>query len=303
MNEKKQYCGDVSERVGDVLHLRAPAKVNLSLHIVGKRDDGYHDLVTRMQKLSLYDDIKLTVTEAPGICFSCNDSTLPDDGTNLVVRAAETFKKASSRVKNVGIHLSLHKNIPIAAGLGGGSSDAGTVLRGLNELCGDEFSEQELVEMATPLGADVPFFASNINSAQAEGIGEILYPVESALEFVFILVNPGFFVSTKEIFTKFSLTTINKKSMLRRPLSERKQQLLIQDMHNDLEKVTCTVYPQLHELKERLISLGAIFAMMSGSGPTCFGLFEAGISVKRCNCIRETLSSEYGSKIFIAKAI
>ena len=303
MSEKKQYYSVVSERIGEVLHLRAPAKVNLSLHILGRRDDGYHNLVTRMQKISLYDDIDLTLTGETGIHFSCNDSSLPNDGTNLVVRAAETYKKASNRLQGIGINLSLHKNIPIAAGLGGGSSDAGTVLLGLNELCGDEFSEEELLEMATPLGADVPFFASNKNSVQAEGIGEILYPVESASEFVFILVNPGFSVSTKEIFTKFSLTTRKKRSMLTRPTSERKQQLLIKDMHNDLEKVTCLVYPQLHELKERLISLGAVYAMMSGSGPTCFGLFEDGISVKRCNCIREILSSEYGSKIFVAKAI
>lgn len=299
----KNQISEFIEIVPAVILLHAPAKVNLSLHVLGRREDGYHDLVTRMQKISLYDNIELSVTRESGISCYCNDTTIPVDSRNLAVRAAETYLKYSQRLKNFGVRIVIEKNIPVAAGLGGGSSDAGTVLRGLNDFCQQEFTEQQLIKMSIPLGADVPFFVSTMSSVQAEGIGEILYPVESWSEFVFVVVNPGFAVSTKEIFENLSLTTKSQKSILTRPLRERQMHLPVSDMHNDLERVTCTMYPQLQGLIERLKSLGAIVAMMSGSGPTVFGLFEDREDQGRYNCIRETLSFEYGNKIFIAKAI
>lgn len=297
-NNAAQYM----ENVSSVVFLRAPAKVNLSLHVLGRREDGYHDLVTRMQKIALYDNIEMSLTKEVGISCSCSDTSLPVDRRNLAVRAVETYLKHSKRLKNVGVRLVIEKNIPIAAGLGGGSSDAGTVLRGLNELCRDEFTEQQLIEMATPIGADVPFFASKMDSVQAEGIGEILYPVESTSEFVFVVVNPGFAVSTKEIFENLSLTSKSQKSILTRPLRERQMHLPVADMHNDLEEVTCRMYPQLQDLIEKLKSLGAVVAMMSGSGPTVFGLFGGREDQGKYSYIRDELSHEYGRKIFVVKA-
>ncbi len=287
-----------------VLRLKAPAKINLFLHVIGKRDDGYHDLMTYMQKLSLYDELQISlVDEHTDLIFTCDDKNLPIGESNLVVKAVRAFQRASERIKQLGVTINLNKNIPIAAGLGGGSSDAGTTLLGLNELCGNEFSEQELINMATPLGADVPFFATRMSATYAEGIGEKLYPAESALKYMFVLVNPGFAVSTKKIFQNLLLTTKSQQSILTRPLREDSFKFTLDYLHNDLEKVTCKVYPQLDKLKEKLKSLGALDAMMSGSGPTVFGVFGQGETEKDFNHIYQVLSAEYGKKIFVVKAI
>lgn len=290
--------------IDKVLRIKAPAKVNLFLHVVGKREDGYHDLKTYMQKLSLYDEIEIClVEEHSGLLFACDDNNVPSGGNNLVVRAARAFKEASCRIGKLGLEISLKKNIPIAAGLGGGSSDAGATLLGLNELCGNEFSEQELIGLATPLGADVPFFATRMSAAYAEGVGEKLYPAESALKYVFVLVNPGFAVSTKEIFQNLLLTTKSQQSILTRPLREERCNFTLDYLHNDLEKVTCKVYPQLDELKRKLKSLGALAVMMSGSGPTVFGVFRQSESEEELSHIHRILSVEYGEKVFVVKAI
>lgn len=287
-----------------VLRLKAPAKINLFLHVIGKREDGYHDLITYMQKLSLYDELQISlVSEHSELRFTCDDKSLPTDESNLVVKAIRAFQEASCRIGELGLNVSLEKNIPVAAGLGGGSSDAGTTLLGLNELCGNEFSEQELIKIATPLGADVPFFATRMSAAYAEGIGEQLYPIESSLKYRFVLVNPGFAVSTKEIFGNLLLTTKSQQSILTRPLREDSFNFTLDYLHNDLEKVTCKVYPQLNVLKEKLKSLGALDAMMSGSGPTVFGVFGQGETEKEFNHIQQVLTAEYGEKIFVVKTI
>ncbi len=194
------------------VYVKAPAKVNLFLHVVGKREDGYHDLVTRMQKLDLYDYVTVEVNDSGVVTLTCTDSSLSLDEGNLAVRAGESYLGRSRVLNGAGLGIHLEKNIPVAAGLGGGSSDAGAVLRGLNYLSNGEFSEKELTGMAKPLGADVPFFAVEHNAVLAEGVGEIMYPVDSLTDFWMILINPGFLVSTAEIFRKLSLTTQLKTS-------------------------------------------------------------------------------------------
>ncbi|PIE79254.1 MAG: 4-(cytidine 5'-diphospho)-2-C-methyl-D-erythritol kinase, partial [Chloroflexi bacterium] len=216
------------------LTVAAPAKINLFLHITGKRDDGYHTLITRMQKLDLCDSLSLQLTNSGAVEFSCSDNALAGRD-NLAVRAAGIFLAQSRTLAGMGLRIELVKNIPVAAGLGGGSSDAGTTLQALNQLAGEEYSAAELVRMAISLGADVPFFAIAADAVLATGVGEIMQPVDSLDNFDFLLVNPGFSVSTAEIFQNFILTSSAKKSKLAR-LQQRSFSL--ETMSNDLEEVT-----------------------------------------------------------------
>jgi 4-diphosphocytidyl-2-C-methyl-D-erythritol kinase len=281
----------------------APAKINLSLRVLGKRADGYHDLVTRMQKLDLCDVITMTVSTGKGVSLTCSDSELAVDESNLALRAAGAFLEKSSRLGGCRIDLHLEKNIPIAAGLGGGSSDAGTVLRGLNFFAGEEFSETDLVMMARPLGADVPFFAVPHSAVVAEGIGDRMYPVDSLSNCSFVLINPDFFVSTAWVFQKLSLTSIEKNSKVPRFQKRKISSFNLADMYNDLEQVTSDAYPEIDRMKESLLAIGASRVLMSGSGPTVFGVFpntekSIGSDLER---VVNDLRQEYGNKVFLSK--
>ena len=280
------------------LQIEAPAKLNLFLHVLGKREDGYHELYTWMQKISLCDSLELELRRSGAVEFSCDTKELTDD-SNLAVRAAKLFLQQSVRLKGCGLKLHLEKRIPVAAGLGGGSSDAGTVLQVLNECAEGEFSEKEMIAMAKTLGADVPFFAIPAPAVLAEGIGEIMQPVESLMNYYFLLVNPGFFVSTAEIFRNLVLTRKKKNSKLPR-LQQRN--FTLDDMHNDLEEITCKLYPQVEKVKQSLQDVGAERVLMSGSGPTVFGVFEKKVfdNLDKQH-ILEQLSREYGEKVFWSK--
>lgn len=286
-------------KIGEVRRLFAPAKVNLSLRVVGKRDDGYHELVTHMQKLDLYDQITLKITQETGIRIFCEDESVPCDSTNLAFRAAEAYVRKSRCLGSCGVEVVLVKKIPVAAGLGGGSSDAGTVLLGLNELCEKEFSEGELVEMAIPLGADVPFFATDKVAVRATGIGELMTAVPSAKGVDFVLVNPGFPVSTKDVFERFS----EHREAKSEHVSKSFEKLDLSQLCNDLEGVTLKMHPEIARIKKSLQEYGASVTLMAGSGPTVFGVFERGEVAHNFDHICESLAREYGKKIFVAKAI
>jgi len=286
-----------------MIRLSAPAKVNLDLHVIGRRDDGYHDLVTRMQKLDLCDRISLELTDEPGIRFSCDDPDLPGGEGNLAVRAARAFLTAAGMEGRQGVEIGLAKAIPVAAGLGGGSSDAGTVLRGLNDLFGRPLSTDPLIEMACSLGADVPFFVVPYAAAEARGIGEKLQRMESVEGYWFLLVNPGFAVSTKWVFENYALTTGVKNSRLRGSLTGDNGVFCPALMHNDLEQVTMARYPVVTELKKAMLAAGAVNAMMSGSGPTVFGLFDqAAFSERQLYEVVERFSVVYGSRVYLTRA-
>lgn len=257
----------------ETMRMQAPCKVNLLLRVVGRRPDGYHELETWMQKLDLCDDIVLRLLPRPGIVLRCDDDTLPDGAANLAWRAAAAFFAASGRAKGRGVEIQLHKRIPSGAGLGGGSSDAGTVLRGLNMLFSREFGAQELVKLATPLGADVPFFAVEHSAVLATGIGEVMAPVAPLTDCTFVLVNPGFSVSTKWVFETFALTRDSENSTMSPFRKQDIDTLSLRDMGNDLERVTSSRYSEIEHMKQQLLDAGAYKAMMSGSGPTVFGVF------------------------------
>ena len=279
--------------------VQAPAKVNLMLRVVGKRPDGYHDLETWMQKLELHDTVDLEIFPGSGIQFSCDEPSVPADATNLAVRAAKAFLAARRESDGYGVRIHLTKRIPVAAGLGGGSSDAGAVLRGLTGLFGSALSEKELIDLARPLGADVPFFAVEYEAVLAEGIGDRLTPVATLADCSFILVNPGFFVSTAWVFGNFPLT---RKKIHSKLSCFQSGTLSFSEMHNDLEQVTCARHPEIEKMKEALIAFGAAKALMSGSGPTVFGIFPETGKVSELDRVVRVLRREYGAKVYLSRA-
>jgi 4-diphosphocytidyl-2-C-methyl-D-erythritol kinase len=287
---------------GTSLVLRAPAKVNLSLRILGRRPDGYHDLDTVMQKLDLYDFLTLTLTDTPAVVLRCPDSDLPMDSANIVFRAAEAFLSACPDVKT-GVLITLEKNIPVAAGLGGGSSDAGATLVGLNRLLGTGLSTTELIAIAKPLGADVPFFVTSHGAVRAEGIGDRMTAVSSLQDCTVILLNPGFSVSTRWVYEKYALTMKDKDSKL--SVSQKKMHHVMSPAGiNDLEQITLSAYPEIEVLKNNLLALGASSVLMSGSGPTVFGIFPD-VNGGTSSLIQQAVVAlqQNGVKVFVTQPV
>ena len=286
------------------LCLYAPAKINLFLKILARRPDGYHELQTWMQKLALFDRVSLTLRDGSGIRLRCTGGDLPADETNLAWKAASVFFSASRHGAQRGVDITLEKNIPVAAGLGGGSSDAGAVLRGLNILFGNEFPQDVLLGIGGRLGADVPFFIAEHEAVLATGIGDRMEPVRSLDQCTFVLVNPGFAVSTRWVYENFALTKDTKNSTLTGFQKLNSDIFLTTGMTNDLEWVTTGRYPEIAEIKKKLRAAGAVTALMSGSGPTVFGVFpdEAGPYPVDISGVVQKLRQEYGDKIFVVRA-
>ena len=251
------------------LTLAAPAKINYLLDVIRKRPDGYHDLRMIMQRVNLCDEITLTLADTPGITVTCNSANAPDGPENIAWKAARVMLDRSGSSGGVTIHIS--KNIPVAAGLGGGSSDAATVLMGMNTLLDMNLPEQELMQIGTKLGADVPFFIFK-KPALAEGIGDRLTPLPDMPMCWIVLVNPGVHVSTAWVYRSLQLTNRRELNKLPRFFSSVEQVVSI--MSNDLETVTIPAFPVIDAIKSRLVALGAVGSMMSGSGSTVFGVFK-----------------------------
>jgi len=251
------------------LNLKAPAKVNYLLDVIRRRPDGYHELRMIMQRVTLCDDITLTLTESPGITVTCGKKGVPDGPGNIAWKAARVMLDLSGG--NRGAAIDITKNIPVAAGLGGGSSDAASVLMGMNQLLGLELSDQRLMEIGVTLGADVPFFIFG-KTALAEGIGEELRVMPKMPKAWILLVNPGVHVSTAWVYQNLQLT--NDKVLAKVPEFFGTVEDITALFSNDLESVTIPAFPVIDEIKGRMLQLGAIGSMMSGSGPTVFGIFH-----------------------------
>jgi 4-diphosphocytidyl-2-C-methyl-D-erythritol kinase len=258
------------------LRLKAPAKVNFRLDVLRRRPDGYHDLRMLMQRIGLWDDLEITLRDTPGISVRCDGSDLPEDESNLVWRAAASLLPRAPR--QTGIEIRLTKHIPVAAGLGGGSSDAATTLRGLNSLLDLDLDDTELMRIGLKLGADVPFFIF-AKPAIATGIGEQLAPVEQMPPIWLLLVNPRIAVSTAWAYQNLQLTTDKGADNI--PVLYTSADDLCAILANDLEAVTLKKFPVIQEIKEQLMAAGAQGALMSGSGPTVFGIFTDEVSAKR----------------------
>ncbi|MBI4773553.1 MAG: 4-(cytidine 5'-diphospho)-2-C-methyl-D-erythritol kinase [Deltaproteobacteria bacterium] len=285
----------------DEIRLEAPAKINLALHVLGKRPDGYHDLVTVFHRLNLCDELRLVRTHSPGISIRCPEGGAPEGPENLACRAAAVFFERTGVAPE--LFIELHKNIPTAAGLGGGSSDAASVLLGLNRLFGERLESESLIELGMDLGADVPFFLWEVAGAVGEGRGDRIRPV-SIPEGTYILVNPGFPVSTAWAYASldqargnFELTKV-QNAPIRQILNHSSFQASAL-LHNDLEEVTLKRFPVISQIKRTLLNLGCDGALMSGSGPTVFGYFS---NRSRAEEAYRTLKRETAFSCFLTRS-
>jgi 4-diphosphocytidyl-2-C-methyl-D-erythritol kinase len=259
-------------RDGDTVNcitLKAPAKVNYLLDVIRRRPDGYHDLRMVMQRVNLCDDLTIALTYTSGITVTCDKHGVLDGPGNIAWKAAKELLELAD--SSHGVVISITKNIPVAAGLGGGSSDAASVLMGMNELLNLRLSDQRLMEIGLKLGADVPFFIFK-KTALAEGIGEALTVMPKMPTAWVLLVNSGVHVSTAWVYKNLQLT--NKGELNRLPVSYGSLEDVCAIFANDLESVTIPAFPVIAEIKEAMLRHGALAAMMSGSGPTVFGLFQ-----------------------------
>lgn len=247
----------------------SPAKINLFLHVTGKRPDGYHELMTLMCPVSLCDTLTLSFS-GEGLRVSCSHPEVPEDETNLVYQAADLFFRESGRAHPLSI--SITKRIPVGAGLGGGSSNAATVLTALNQRREKPIPMERLMEMGLSLGADVPFFLLQ-RPALATGIGEKLEPCETIPPFRVLLIGFDFSVSTARIYKNLNLGLTKCKKMHKNLFFKIQGPDVVHYLCNDLETVTVALHPEIEAAKTALLDQGADGALMSGSGPTVFGLF------------------------------
>lgn len=256
------------------LQLKSPAKINLGLFILGKRPDGYHELETLLQMVSLYDTLELTALPA-GIELICDHPGVPSDQTNLVVRAARLLLEKGAAGRVLGCRIHLHKNIPAGAGLGGGSGNAGIVLRGLNQLWQLHLSASQLAEIAAQIGSDVPFFLGS-PAALGRGRGERLTALQPAKKFYVILLFPRLAVATSEVYKGLNLDLTKKQkniNILLQFFSESDIASLGAHLHNDLEPIVFKRYPIVQKAKEALGALDPDGVLVSGSGSTVFAIF------------------------------
>jgi len=250
------------------IKLQAPAKINYLLEVLRKRPDNYHDLRMVMQRIALSDEIEISLSDTPGIRVYCDHADVPDGPANIAWRAADALLAMTSN--STGIDIFIVKKIPMAAGLGGGSSDAATVLMGLNDLLNLKLTDEKLMSVGVKLGADVPFFIFK-KTALAEGIGDRLSAVEGLPPVWLVLVNPNIHVSTAWVYKNLQLTKkVDADKLLK--FSDRVEDVCSL-LSNDLESVTIGRFPVIREIKDALLANGAQGVLMSGSGPTVFGVF------------------------------
>jgi 4-diphosphocytidyl-2-C-methyl-D-erythritol kinase len=280
------------------LTLRSPAKINLFLRVLDERPDGYHNLENLMQTISLTDVLHIELTDSPGVAVRCNRDDVPHGEGNIAFRAAQRFLERSGM--NCGVRIAVEKRIPMGGGLGGGSSNAGTTLLGLNNLADGALSAGELLEIAAGLGSDVPFFLYG-DLALCRGRGDLVEPQEPLPEFWTVVANPGISVPTKRVFDihkKNVLTLTNKFGRLFKageigrvvwePLPGRDLTLL-----NDLEGVVEAEYPEVGRLKDGLRASGCRHVMVTGSGASVFGLCDSRAqSARICSDLRKLLRDE-----------
>lgn len=281
------------------IQLKSRAKINLSIDVLGKREDGYHLVEMIMQTIDLFDKIKIFSLKEDTLIIESNSLDIPLDSTNIVYKAADLIKKQYN-IKE-GVKIIIEKNIPIAAGMAGGSSNAAAVLVGLNQLWQLKLSENKLKELGLKLGADVPFCIGG-QTALAENIGEKLTKIDGLSENIFILVcKPELFVSTKEIYEEIDSKIIEKRpnnKLLIQLLKENKIQQIADNMYNVLEEVTRERYPVIEEIEKIMMENDALGSMMSGSGPTVFGLYRNREDAENC---KNKLLKKF-SQVYIVKS-
>lgn len=266
----------------DRIQLKALAKINLGLDVLRRREDGYHEVKMIMQTISLHDDLEIRRIKTPEIQVKTNLYYLPTNENNLVYKAAKLLMDEFG-IKE-GVAIQLKKRIPVAAGMAGGSTDGAAVLWGMNQMYGLGLSRQELMERGVKLGADVPYCVQR-GTALAEGIGERLSVLPSMPKCTILIAKPGISVSTKFVYENLHANDLKPEQhpdvdRMIEAMKEKNLDLLCERMGNVLETVTIPAYPVIQEIKEHMMACGAAGAMMSGSGPTVFGIFHSPVQAK-----------------------
>ena len=264
----------------NMIKIKAYAKINIALDVLDRRDDGYHDVRMIMNQIGLHDVVSLKLNDSGEISLSSDSSDIPRDGSNLAYKAAVLFFEALAEKHNKkdGVSIHIEKNIPVSAGLAGGSTDAAAVLKGLNELYNFILKRDELLNMGASIGSDVPYCIMG-GCAYAYGRGEKLRHLESPDKAYVLLVKPGFGVSTGEAYGAIDKASDNihpDVSSIKKILEERSASIadIAPYMGNTFENVICSAHPVLKDIIDRIEKTGPIKTMMSGSGPSVFAMFE-----------------------------
>lgn len=278
--------------------VKAYAKINISLDVLGKREDGYHLLKMIMQNIDLYDIINVN-KKPQGISISCNKSYVPLDEKNIAYKAAKLFLDTYN-IKS-GVHIDITKNIPVSAGLAGGSTDAAAVLKCMREIFKIPVSDEELMKLGVNIGADVPYCILG-GTALCEGIGEVITELKPFKDKILVLVKPNFAVSTKEVYKALDINKIYKHPNTEKLIDYMKNnnlKFLSLNMKNVLENVTIKNNPTIKRIKGKMLEYGALGSLMSGSGPSVFGFFDDMMLAQKCY---ERLKTEY-DEVFITRTI
>lgn len=264
------------------MRIKAYAKVNLALDVVGKREDGYHLLKMIMQRIDLYDVIDVEEHFKDEIVLSCNKPYIPTDERNLCYKAAALFKKHFNI--NRGVKINIKKNIPMSAGLAGGSTDAAAVLVAMNKIFNTKQNEENLMELGVKIGADVPYCIKS-GTALCEGVGEVITSLKAFDNEILVLVKPAFGVSTKEVYGALDINKINRHpniDAIVKAMESHDLEYICRNMRNVLENVTLKKHRLIKDIKDDMIKYGAMGSMMSGSGPTVFAFFDDMVKAQFC---------------------
>jgi 4-diphosphocytidyl-2-C-methyl-D-erythritol kinase len=280
------------------MNFKAYAKINISLDVIGKREDGYHLLNMIMQTIDVYDLINIERT-LTGISLSSNKPFIPVDERNLAYKAAKLFIENYNI--NGGVNINIRKNIPVAAGLAGGSTDAAAVLRCMRDLYKPEVSDDELMKLGVRIGADVPYCIVG-GTALCEGIGEIVKPLKPFKDKILVLVKPSFGVSTKDVYGSLDTKRIYKHPETDALISAMERDdlgFVAENMKNVLENITLKKHQSLKELKKEFLKMDALGVLMSGSGPTVFGFFDDMMKAQSCY---DRMKAKY-KEVFITRTV
>lgn len=283
-----------------IVKTRTPAKINLFLHVTGKRDTGYHDLLTLMTCIDLWDDLELNFSGSD-LRVRCDHPDVPTDESNLVIKAAQLFfqelkDKKKERNQTLGLGVTIKKRIPVGGGLGGGSSNAAGVLESLNHYYNTPFSKNELMGMGLTLGADVPFFIFG-SPALAMGVGEQLETAPSLKPYTVLLLLPGIHSSTARVYKNLDLGLTKNRKSNNNALLNLCREVRVFDvkdyLHNDLESAACRLYPDIRRVRDEMAGFFPEGMLMSGSGSSFFALFS---DASKAEAVYKTLLEQWNSK-------
>jgi 4-diphosphocytidyl-2-C-methyl-D-erythritol kinase len=265
----------------NTIHLKARAKINLGLDVIGKREDGYHEVRMIMQSLKMYDELTISRTSQPGINIKTNRAYLPVNEDNLIYKAARLIMDNYNI--NDGVAVELEKFIPVSAGMAGGSTDAAATLVGMNQLFSLGIPKKKLMELGKTIGADIPFCIMR-GTVLAEGIGEKLTRLDAVYSYPVLIAKPPINVSTRFVYENLKLEGIEHPDIdgMLDAIKSEDMDGICRRLGNVLETVTIPKYPVINDIKQKMLEMGAKGSLMSGSGPTVFGIFDDYDAARKC---------------------